>query len=202
MATWARSVSAWGPSRGSAGKAVAAIVEAREADGPFRSLYDFCERVDLGAVNRATIDALVCAGAFDCTGAMRKAMSDRLEDAMAAGQTAQRDRRQGQMSMFDAFDAPDDTTADVALPGDEWTEAEMLAREKGVLGFYITKHPLASHEQLLSACATAKAGDLARFEEGADVVLGGMVSSLRTVNARSGKRRTPASGSASLCSRI
>lgn len=69
----------------------------------------------------------------------------------------------------------------------EWTEAEMLAREKAVLGFYITRHPLASHERLLEACATATTVDLARCKDDDPVIVGGMVSSLRTVKARTGR---------------
>ena len=63
----------------------------------------------------------------------------------------------------------------------------MLAREKAVLGFYITKHPLASHETLLKACATATTVDLSKYNDGDEVVLGGMVSSLRSVTTRNGR---------------
>src|SRR3990172_1325012 len=85
-----------GAIKGVGEKAVGAIIEARERGGPFRNLFDFCERVDLAAVNKGTIEALVCAGAFDGTGAIRKALCDAVERAMAVGQAAQRDRRSGQ----------------------------------------------------------------------------------------------------------
>jgi len=73
------------------------------------------------------------------------------------------------------------------LSGAEWPEAEMLAREKAVLGFYITKHPLASHEHLLRACSTVTTNGLGRYEDGDSVVIGGMVSSLRIVVTKSGR---------------
>lgn len=63
----------------------------------------------------------------------------------------------------------------------------MLAREKAVLGFYITKHPLAQHEQLLAACANATSAQLIKMTEGQKVIVGGMVSSVRTVTARTGR---------------
>jgi DNA polymerase-3 subunit alpha len=63
----------------------------------------------------------------------------------------------------------------------------MLSREKAVLGFYITKHPLTNCEELLAACATATTVDLGRHSEGACVVLGGMVTGLRTVKTRTGR---------------
>jgi DNA polymerase-3 subunit alpha len=177
-----------GAIKGVGAKAVAAIVGERQRGGAFRDLFDFCERVDLTAVNRTTIEALICSGAFDKTGGMRKALCDAVDRAISIGQTVQSDRRSGQLSLFaaGAGAGPVDLPAPV-LSTDEWREAEMLAREKAVLGFYITRHPLASHEQLLVACATASTSDLSRYEDGDTVVLGGMITNLRTVTARGGR---------------
>jgi len=184
-----------GAVKGVGPRAVAAIMEERQRGGPFRSLFDFCERVDLGAVNRVAMEALICSGAFDRTGAMRKAMMDALDRAIAAGQETQRDRRNGQLFMFGA-PRGDSAGSDphAALSAAEWTEAEMLAREKAVLGFYITKHPLAQHEQLLAACASATTTDLARLADDTQVIVGGMVSSLRTVVAKGGRNPGKAMG--------
>jgi len=178
-----------GAIKGIGAKAVGAVVGERSRGGPFRNLFDFCERVDLTSFNKATIESLICAGAFDATGAMRKALMDAAERAVAAGQSAQRDRRSGQMGLFGAVvnDSLAANRVEPKIGADEWTEAEMLAREKAVLGFYITKHPLAAHDRLLDACCTAATVDLGRFTDGQTVVLGGMVSSVRTVLAKSGK---------------
>jgi DNA polymerase-3 subunit alpha len=119
---------------------------------------------------------------------MRKALAEALDEAIAFGQAAQRDRRNGQMNLFGGdnglggMEQPEPT-----LSTAEWSEAEMLAREKAVLGFYITRHPLANQERLLAACGTATTVDLARYNDGDTVVIGGMVSSLRTVTARGGR---------------
>ena len=177
-----------GAIKGVGAKAVAAIVDERQREGAFQNLFDFCERVDLSAVNRAAIEALICAGAFDQTGGMRMALSDAVERAMAVGQSVQRDRRSGQMALFGADDS--DEAADSAPPmlsNTEWSEAEMLKREKAVLGFYITRHPLASHESLLEACTTATTINLDRFKDGQEVIVGGMVSSIRSVTTKSGR---------------
>ena len=177
-----------GAIKGVGSKAVLAIAEERERGGPYKDLFDFCERVDLSAVNRGCLEALICSGAFDCTGGMRKALSEALEGAMNLGQAAQRDRRSGQMSLFNGDDGrPTPESPEPQLSTAEWSEAQMLAREKAVLGFYITRHPLASHERLLEACATATTADLARYRDGDTVVVGGLVSSLRTVTARGGR---------------
>jgi DNA polymerase-3 subunit alpha len=174
-----------GAIKGVGSKAVSALVERRQ-DGPYKNLFEFCSRVDLSAVNRGCIEAMICAGVFDKTGAMRKALLDALDDAIRYGQNVQDDRRSGQMSLFGGS-GPAESLPEPQLTGAEWSEAEMLAREKAVLGFYITKHPLASCEELLEACATAATIDLARCKEGDTVILGGMVSSLRTVTTRNGR---------------
>jgi len=175
-----------GAIKGVGSKAVLAIMDERENKGLYKDLFDFCERVDLSAVNRSTVEALVCAGAFDRTGAMRKALFDAVDRALSAGQEAQRDRRSGQMGLFGGAD--DDAPAAAPNIGtEEWTEAEMLAREKAVLGLYITRHPLAAHERLLESCASTTTVDLAKFEDGDKVILGGMVSSMRTVVTSKGR---------------
>ena len=90
--------------------AVEAIKDAREEDGDFTSLWEFCERVDGRAVNKRSIEALIKCGAFGSTGATRKGMLEVLDSAQSAGQRAQQDAQMGQGSIFDLFDAaPADT---------------------------------------------------------------------------------------------
>ncbi|MFQ5590027.1 MAG: DNA polymerase III subunit alpha [Phycisphaerae bacterium] len=181
--------------KGVGAKAVAAIVEERRGRGPFKDIFDLCERVDLAAVNRSALEALVCAGSFDRTGAMRRALFEAIERAMSVGQAYQRDRRSGQLALFGG--GADTSVCDSPAPSlgnAEWSEAEMLAREKAVLGFYITRHPLAKHERLLEACTTATTAELARRTEGEAVIVGGMVSSLRTVVAKSGRNASKRMG--------
>jgi len=177
-----------GAIKGVGEKAVGAIIEAREHGGAFRNLFDFCERVDLTAVNKGTIEALICAGAFDATGGMRRALCEAAERAMTVGLATQRDQRSGQMALFGgAESAPTTESSPPVLTKAEWPEAEMLAREKAVLGFYITKHPLAKHERLLDACATATTADLTRFKDGDEVTVGGLVTGVRMVTTRTGR---------------
>jgi DNA polymerase III subunit alpha len=178
-----------GAIKGVGAKAVTTIVNERQRGGKYKNLFDFCERVDLSAVNKSTVEALICAGAFDGTGAMRKALFDAAERAVAAGQSVQHDRRSGQLGLFggDVAGGASDSTPQHRLTNDEWSEAEMLAREKAVLGFYITRHPLAAREALLDACATASTVDLNKYSDGSEVILGGMVSSIRPVVTKGGR---------------
>jgi len=177
-----------GAIKGVGGKAVAAIADERTQHGLYKDMFDFCERVDLSAVNRGTIEALVCGGAFDTTGGMRKALCDALDRAISVGQLAQSDKKSGQMGLFGGSDdASDKKGPPPDLSSAEWSEAEMLKREKAVLGFYVTRHPLANHERLLDSCSTAVTADLGNLPDGREIVLGGMVSSVRTVTTKSGR---------------
>ncbi len=170
--------------KGVGGKAVQSIIEARESGGRFRDLFDFCERIDTQVVNRGVVEALIKAGAFDTTGAMRKALVHMLDRALQMGISAQRDKASGQLSMFGggAESAPPP-----ALSTDEWSEAEMLAQEKSVLGFYVTSHPLSNHAEALRRFATADCADIAQVSEGEEVIVGGMISRVRMVTTKNGR---------------
>ncbi|MCG8406654.1 MAG: DNA polymerase III subunit alpha [Phycisphaerales bacterium] len=169
-------------------KAVQCVVDAREKEGPFKDLYDFCERIDLTVVNRGVSEALIKAGSFDSTGAMRKALTNVLEKALQVGSETQRDRESGQMSMFDAFGTNDSSEDHPAISNEEWTEAEMLAHEKSVLGFYVTSHPLTAQVEVLEKYATANCRDLVRSEiDPGEAVIGGMISRVRMVTTKNGR---------------
>ncbi|MBL8878374.1 MAG: DNA polymerase III subunit alpha [Phycisphaerales bacterium] len=166
-------------------KAVQAILSAR-AKGPFRDLFDFCERVDLSAMNRAALEALIKAGAFDRTGAMRAGLMQVLDKAIAAGQETSRDRSAGQLDMFAAFTESAPPPPPI-IPRTEWSDSEMLAFEKEVLGFYITKHPLTQHAELIERFTSATTAALRNMGDGQRVLLGGIVSKVRFVPIRNGR---------------
>ncbi len=165
-------------------RAVEAIIHARDQGGPFRDIFDFCERVDLGLVNKGVIEALIKAGAFDCTGAMRKALMNAVEKAIELGQATQRDKKAGQLSMFDQL-AGDQPTPHLGT--EEWTDAEMLAYEKATLGFYITKHPLTEYKDLVQKFSNCDTSELGRLPDGHQVLIGGLVTNLRRVMIRNGR---------------
>ncbi|MFQ5805663.1 MAG: DNA polymerase III subunit alpha [Phycisphaerae bacterium] len=172
-------------------KAVQAILEARREGGPFKDIYDFCERVDLSAVNRAAVEALIKAGALDSSGAMRRALIEVLDQALELGQQVQRDKKTGQLDMFGQFSAAAPLPPP-PIPSIEWTDAEMLAYEKATLGFYITKHPLTQYADLVESFSTTDTAALRqigseRRGETTSVILGGLVSKVRSVAIRSGR---------------
>jgi len=183
-------------------KAIEEIVRARDSGAPFTGLDDLFERVPLTVVSQSCVEALIKAGAFDCLGARRSQWLAVLPRAAQAGQAMQDDRKRGQRSLFDAFgDAPangpsagdEATTSASSLPDiPELPEAERLADEKKVLGFYMSSHPLARHAGLLQALSTHRVADLATVPAKSEVVLGGMISSVQIKNvqkSRSGLTR-------------
>mgnify|MGYP002622240306 CR=1 FL=1 len=167
--------------KGCGGPASAAIVAAREVDGPFQSLFDFCERVDPTLCNRSTIETLVKAGAFDSFAAHRAQLTAVIDRALAAGAAIHADRRSGQKGLFDAMDDESDTDATaVSLPEvPEWDQRTCLKGEKEVLGFYLSSHPLSEHEATLSTYATHSTSEAAALPHRTEIVLGGMLSAIK-----------------------
>jgi DNA polymerase-3 subunit alpha len=163
-----------------------AIVVARKQDGPFKSLFDFCERVDPQTCNRATIETLIKAGAMDSFGARRAQLLAAVDRAMQCGAAALADRRSGQKGLFD--DAADEGSADavVDLPDvPELPEKELLAMEKEVLGYYLTSHPLAEHEQTLRTFCSHSTAQLAKLDVRSEVIVGGMLAAIKFSHTKS-----------------
>jgi len=168
-------------------RAVEAIAHARDRVGRFDSLFHFCEHVDLSAVNRAVVESLIKCGAFDSTGARKSQLAAVLPKALSAGSQAQDDSRRGQMNFLDTFaaDAPPD---DMALPDiAEWPEEKLSKCEKEALGLYVKHHPLGQYEKTLRHFATAFSSDLGHMSQDADVVLGGLIKSVRVIITKTGK---------------
>lgn len=168
--------------KGCGGGASEAIVAERKKKGPYKDMFDFCERVDSSQCGRAAIETLIKAGAFDSFKARRSQLTAVLEKAIQAGQNAQADRRRGQASLFaDVFDEPTGTNSPaIPLPEiPEWEEREKLNAEKEVLGFYLTSHPLAQFEKQLRLVCTHTTSALKDCKDRDEVYVGGMISSVK-----------------------
>jgi DNA polymerase-3 subunit alpha len=172
------------------GEAAIESVEAVRGDGgPFKSIFDFCERVDSRKVNRRVIESLVKCGAFDFTKSPRAAMLAALDQAMEMAASAQRDRQTGQARLFDMLGDKSGASAAHVLPDvSEWGERQLLAYEKESLGFYITGHPLAQYEELLGQYATADTAGLGNSNDRQEVRLGGVVAKIREITTKRGDR--------------
>ncbi|MGH7366786.1 MAG: LAGLIDADG family homing endonuclease, partial [Candidatus Rokuibacteriota bacterium] len=171
--------------------AIESIVKTREADGRFGTLEDFCARVDLRLVNRRVVECLIKAGAFDSLQSTRAGLLAGLDQAMESGQRRQRDREEGQVSLFDVLGGGDARpaaapAAAARLP--EWPQEEMLAYEREVLGFYLSGHPLEQYRDVARRIGALGASDLAARSTGARVLLLGQVSAFSESTTKSGNR--------------
>jgi DNA polymerase-3 subunit alpha len=171
-------------------KAVEQIIAAREKVGRFKSLFHFCETVDLRAVNKQVLEALIKAGSFDNLGGSRAQMMAGLEKAMQAGASMQTDAQRGQMNFFGAggFGGTEPGQDALSLPDvSPWPEPQMLQYEKEVLGFYLTSNPLSKQAELISVYSTVNTSQLTQKAEGREVIIGGMVAKIRQIVTKNGK---------------
>ncbi|HID77439.1 MAG TPA: DNA polymerase III subunit alpha, partial [Planctomycetaceae bacterium] len=170
--------------------AAEAIATERRRGGRYASLFDFCERLDPHVVNRATIETLIKAGAFDSLGTHRAQLFHAVDRALQAGAAKAADRRSGQLGLFDEADVRAEAPA-AGLPDvPEWPEAEKVAKEKEVLGFYLSSHPLAEYREILELYCSHSTTEAAALAHRTDVLLGGMVSAIKwshVKNPRPGK---------------
>ncbi len=170
-------------------KAVEEIIAARERVGKFKSLFHFCENVDLRVVNKQVIESLIKAGALDKLGGSRAQMMAGLEKALLIGSETQADAHMGQMSFFAGPGGEQDFDKDhERLPNvPAWPEMQMLTYEKQVLGFYVTSNPLSKHAETISFYSTTDSSRLIDCSEGQDIVMGGMVAKIRYSVTKNGR---------------
>jgi len=171
--------------------AVRAIVAAREADGPFESIWDFCERVDPQVVNKRALESLVKCGAFDSTGAARMGIWNVLEQAVGAGGRQQADRLAGQSSIFDlggggGEEAPAARRHHPPISPEEWEKNERLAFEKESLGLYVSEHPLQGAKESLRRKVDCQLAEVERRRDGEIITVGGIVGAVKALTTKKG----------------
>jgi DNA polymerase-3 subunit alpha len=154
------------------------IVEVRESGGPFRSLWDFTERVDLGVVNKRALESLINCGALDSTGASRQGMLDALEKALGSGAKLQEDLYFGQETMFKVEHPP--------ISAEEFDKNELLRREKETLGLYVSEHPLEAIRDQLRRKTDSSLAELERRRDGEVVTVAGIVSAIKQLTTKKG----------------
>jgi DNA polymerase-3 subunit alpha len=161
--------------------AIESIIAARAEGGEFRSLTDFCTRIDLRLANRKVLEALIKVGALRAFGHAGQLLLG-LDDAIAAAQATQRDRITGQTSLFD-LSAADAQVFERPLPAaSEVPVRERLRWEKELLGLYLSEHPMGEVAEQVGRFVNAYSGDLKdETLDGQRVVVGGIITGQRTV---------------------
>lgn len=173
--------------------AIESIVANRDKHGLYQSIFDLCSRVDLRLVNRKVIESLIKCGALDCFGVRRSQLMAVSEKALSIGNSSQKEKASGQMSFFDMGESQSvgGFSKEMQMLPDlpEWSQSQLLAHEKDVLGFYISGHPLEQYEferKKFSNCTTES---IRHFSDGQAAKLVGMLIGIKLTSTRkSGER--------------
>ncbi len=171
--------------------AIESILEQRRLDGPYKSLYDFCKRVDLRLVNRKVIESLIKCGAFDCFGVYRSQLMAIVDKALELGVKFQKERVSGQFSFFNMGEDQGGFQREIeSLPSiKEWPKNQILSFEKEMLGFYLSGHPLANYKVEIKEFSDYTSKDLKQATEGQEVKMIGILISIKLTTTRKTNER-------------
>jgi DNA polymerase-3 subunit alpha len=167
--------------------AVSRITQERDENGKFTDIWDFCKRMDSKSVNKAVIESLTAAGAFDELAGSRAQNYAVIQKAIDFGARIQLEKSRGQLTLFDDFASEENDAITPKLPGvEEWGFKERLEREKEVLGFYWSGHPLDKHKYLIKSIINFEAEnyDSENCSIPANLVMCGLVNKVEIKRAR------------------
>ncbi len=177
--------------RGVGEKAVETVVAERAKAGPFKSLYDFCERLDTRLMPKSTIDAMIRSGAFSSVHDSRAGMLAALDAAFDSAHRIQQDRLSGQSLLFGGpTDSNDNNSPPLAqsLPKvPELSRPELLQMEKELLGFYVSSHPLLDRRTEVENFGSHSNKQAMACEEGTPVAIAAMITAVRSKVSQKGQ---------------
>jgi len=158
------------------------ILEERQ-NGPFESIFDFCERIALSKVNKQVIESLVKCGAFDAKDVSRAALMAVIDDALEHGRAVQGHLCSKQQSLFGAAEISSINRPRLPQVA-EWDARQLLEYEKEALGLYITGHPLDRYQPLIAKFANSDAERIKEAPEGAAVRICGIIQNVKTIRTK------------------
>ena len=170
--------------------AIESIVAGRKDLGRYRSIFEFCEKVDLRLLNKRVLESLIKSGAMDSLGRRGQLMAV-LDKAIDRALKSQRDAESGQHGLFGVFEQDDAHAQPEPLPDTpDWDEQMRLAAEKEILGFFITGHPLEKYADKLQDLHALSTADIAavKTSTGKDenVCTAGIITNLRVLKSKKG----------------
>ena len=180
--------------KGIAREGISSIVSEREKNGPYRSLHDFCERIDHAKTNLKACESLIRGGALDSTHGMdaRSAMLAGVAEAYSAGRGLAADRSKGQTMLFGGGGGEESAQEEehtTVLPSVKpWDQINRLIQEKDALGFHVSGHPLDQFKHLIKEFCSATTLDIAELPGDTPVVFAGVITRVRPVHTRNGQR--------------
>lgn len=166
---------------------IKAIVTARESFGKFKTIFEFAREVDLRAVNKKVFESLIQVGAMDSLEGHRAQLFEAIDLAVTYAQRVNADKAMGQTSLFDV--SVNESSIDTPpLPAvTPWDQSESLRREKALLGFYISGHPLEKFAEELRLFSSIQVKDLGTLKDGLLVQVGGQIVSVKSKFDKKGK---------------
>jgi len=167
-------------------RAIESVIEARKEFGQFKDIYDFCENIDLRLANKAVIEGLVKAGAFDSTGYNRATLFSAIDRALKLGSQTQRDRSAGQLTFFASSGSADGPGSSAIQKIEEWPESKLLSAEKEAVGFYISSHPLAQYKDVMNTFSTISTSGIDETPDGREITIGGIIANVKRRYVRNG----------------
>ena len=186
-----------GAIKGMGESAAQAIISEREKNGPYKTVFDFAQRVNLSNVNKKAFESLALSGGFDGFGIPREsyfATNNKgeafLDMLVRYGQLYQTEKAQAQNSLFGGFDDIEIATPAVPKSDIRWSDIERLNKERELVGIYLSAHPLDEYKIILDNLCNAKCADLAdmsKLNGREDIVLGGIVTAVRQKFTKSGE---------------
>jgi len=169
--------------------AIESIVAARKELGRFKSIYEFCEKVDLRLLNKRVLESLIKSGAMDSLGRRAQLMAV-LDKAMDHAQKTQRDAESGQHGLFGVFDEEVHPQEDRLPDTPDWDEHTRLANEKEILGFFITGHPLDKYREKLEDLRALSTAELSAMKSSTgkdeNLCTAGIITNLRVLKSKKG----------------
>jgi DNA polymerase-3 subunit alpha len=175
--------------KGVGGAALDSVIEERRKGGLYKSLMDFCGRIDSSRVNRKVLESLIKAGAFDSLKAKRAQLMEVLDKAIEQARNVQRDRMSGQMNLFALAGSKQsgNPAAEIKLPDvPEWPQLTKLAYEKETVGFFLTGHPLDGVISSIRMVADADIEHQENWRDGQTVRVGGLIQRFREHKSKKG----------------
>ena len=186
-----------GAIKGMGESAAQAIISEREKNGPYKTVFDFAQRVNLSNVNKKAFESLALSGGFDGFGIPREsyfATNNKgetfLDLLVRYGQLYQTEKAQAQNSLFGGFDDIEIATPAVPKSDIRWSDIERLNKERELVGIYLSAHPLDEYKIILDNLCNAKCADLAdmsKLNGREDIILGGIVTAVRQKFTKSGE---------------
>ena len=186
-----------GAIKGMGDSAAQAIIAEREKNGPYRDIFDFAQRVSFSSVNRKAYESLALSGGFDSFGIRREdyfATNTKgemfLDTLVRYGQAYQAEMNQMQNSLFGDFGGVEIATPPIPKAEGRWSDIERLNKERDLVGIYLSAHPLDEYKIILdNLCNTrcVELADVSNLRDREDVIIGGIVTSVRTGFTRNGK---------------